>query len=82
MGPRVERWPDPCCATGGPETGERSMRSRIYAVLTGLAVMLPAAVAFAQKAPPGDVGSSAPEPSMLLLAAIATVPMLLLRKGR
>ena len=57
-----------------------SMRSRLFSLLAGLAVMLPAAIAFAQKAPPGDVGSSASEPSMLLMAAAAAVPLLLLRR--
>ena len=56
------------------------MVRRLVPVIACLATLLPAAVAFAQKAPPGDVGSSAPELSLLLMAAAACVPVLLLRR--
>ena len=56
------------------------MVRRIVPVLACLATLLPAAVAFAQKAPPGDVGSSAPEPSLVVLAAAGGVRLLLLRR--
>ncbi len=56
------------------------MLRRLVPVLFSLATLLPAAVAFAQKAPPGDIGSSAPEPSLLLMAAVACVPILLLKR--
>jgi hypothetical protein len=50
----------------------------IVRITVMLAVLLPAAVAFAQKAPPGDVGSSAPELAFLAMAAAAVAPMLVL----
>ena len=58
------------------------MLRRLHSTWIGLAVFLPAAIAWAQKAPPGDVGSSAPEPSLLLMAAVAVVPLALLGRAR
>jgi len=55
------------------------MRARLFSVIAGLAVLLPAAVAFAQKAPPGDYGVSAPEPSLLVMGAAACAPLVLYR---
>lgn len=57
------------------------MRPKVFTILAILSSSLIAAVAFAQKAPPGDVGSSAPELSFLLLTAGAIIPSwLLLRR--
>lgn len=55
------------------------MRQSLLSAVTGLAVLLPAAVAFAQKAPPGDIGVSAPEPGLLLMGLAACLPLLLHR---
>lgn len=50
---------------------------RLLSVLGSALVLLPAAVAFAQKAPPGTVGSSAPEAGLLLMAGAVALPLLL-----
>ncbi len=54
--------------------GDLEMR-RIFALLAGATVLLPA-LAFAQKAPPGELGVSAPELGILLMAGAVAAPLL------
>lgn len=59
--------------TDEPPTGVNTMR-RLLATFGSMAVLLPA-VAFAQKAPPGDFGVSAPELGLLLMAGAVALPL-------
>lgn len=47
---------------------------RLLATISSMTVMLPA-LAFAQKAPPGNFGISAPEIGLLLMAGAVAVPI-------
>ena len=48
---------------------------RLLSTLASAATLLVGSVAFAQKAPPGDLGVSAPEPALLLLAGAVAAPL-------
>ena len=47
---------------------------RLLGIIGSTAAMLPA-IAFAQKAPPGDFGVSAPELGLLIMAGAVAVPI-------